>query len=82
MCRPLVIRHVQSPYSSSCSNEGIIASIIPLLCPTLSPDTVGSINQTRVSLVYKCESHMTGITPQLPNLVSMAAAFLMPGERS
>ena len=63
-----------------CSNEGIIASIIPLLCPTLS-QTVSSINQRRVSLVYERKSHMTGITPQLPNLVSTAAIFPTPGER-
>jgi len=35
---------------SNHSNEGVVASIIPLLCPTLSPQTVSSIRSVNYSL--------------------------------
>ena len=38
--------------SSSLSNEGVLASIIPLLCPTLSPQTVSSIKSVNCSLSF------------------------------
>ena len=75
-----VIRHAQSPRLLSCSNQGVLASIIPLLFYTLSPDTVSSISRGRISSIYSRNSNMTGITPQHHNPVSMAAASLTPGE--
>ena len=38
--------------SLSCSNEGVLASIIPLLCLTLSPQTVSSIESVNCSLLF------------------------------
>ena len=75
-----VVRHARSPRLLSCSNQGVLASIIPLLFYTLSPDTVSPISRGRISLVYSRNSNTTGTTPRLRNPVLMAAASLTPGE--
>jgi len=72
--RPL--RHLH-PCSLNRSNEGILASIIPLLGVFTLPSSVSSISYNRVSFVYWRNSHTTGITLQPRNLVSTAVALLM-----
>ena len=48
-----VIHHARSPHWLNRSNQGVLASIIPLLFYALSPDTVSPITRRRVSFVHK-----------------------------
>jgi hypothetical protein len=66
------------------SNEGVTASIIPRLCPTLSPNTVSAnpvdIFASSSKLTDELLSHTTGIILHPHNLGLMAVSFIIPVE--